>query len=113
MASHGEAQRIADVFMITPDRIRQTVFSVFDELNEQLPSGRKLPKGDGTVLVGPDGLLDSLGLVNFIVALEQKIEADYDTSVSLIDDDLVNEGSHFADVASLTRYLASILPESR
>ena len=95
--------------MNTPDKIRQTVFSVFDELNEQLPSGRKLSKGDTTVLVGSESVLDSLGLVNFIVALEQRIETEFQTSVSLIDDDLVSEGKHFADVASLTKYLAAVL----
>ncbi len=96
--------------MHTHERIRQTIFSVFDELNEQLPANRKIARSDTTTLVGSDGALDSLGLVNFIVALEQKLEADFQVSVSLIDDDLVSEESHFASVSSLTHYLASLLP---
>jgi acyl carrier protein len=96
--------------MTTNDKFRRTIFSVFDELNEQWPPDRRLPKADTTPLVGPGAVLDSLGLVNFIVALEQRIEADFQTSISLIDDDLVSEESHFANVASLTSYLSSILP---
>jgi acyl carrier protein len=92
------------------DKIRQTVFTVLDELNEQLPGDQQLAKRDTTVLVGPDGVLDSLGLVNLIALLEQRVESDFNTSVSLIDDDLMSEASsHFAGVASLTRYLASVL----
>jgi acyl carrier protein len=92
------------------DKIRQTVFTVLDELNEQLPGDQQLAKTDTTALVGPDGVLDSLGLVNLIALLEQRVESDFNTSVSLIDDDLMSEAStHFADVASLTRYLASVL----
>ena len=79
-------------------------------MNEQLPADRKLAKSDTTTLVGADGALDSLGLVNFIVALEQKLESDFQVSVSLIDDDLVSEESHFTNVVSLTQYLTSILP---
>ena len=110
MASHGEAKRMNDRPMHTQDKIRQMVFAVFDELNEQLPANRKLVKAGTTALAGPNGLLDSLGLVNFIVALEQKIEADFETSVSLIDDDLLSQENHFSSVDALTGYLASILP---
>ena len=110
MASHSETQRVTHVPMKTHDRIRQLIFSAFDELNEQLPAARKLPKSETTSLVGTGGVLDSLGLVNLIVALEQKIENEFQTSISLIDDDLVSEEGHFANVLSLTEYLASILP---
>lgn len=92
------------------DRIRQTVFSVLDELNEQLPAGQQLAKSDTTVLVGQQGVLDSLGLVNLIALLEQRVESDFHTSISLIDEDLMSDASsHFADVATLTQYLASVL----
>jgi acyl carrier protein len=95
---------------ITNPRIRHTVFGVLDELNEQLPADQRLAKADTTVLVGPDGVLDSLGLVNLIAMLEQRLERDFHVSVSLIEDDLMTESAtHFGDVASLTRYLASVL----
>jgi acyl carrier protein len=96
--------------MISVDRVRQTVFKVLDELNEQLPAGQHLAKADTTALVGESGGLDSLGLVNLVALVEQHMEADFQTSIILIDDDVMSEAStHFADVASLTRYLASIL----
>jgi acyl carrier protein len=95
------------------DRIRETIFSVFDELNEQLPAGQQLAKTETMVLVGSDGVLDSLGLVNLIALLEQRVERDFHTSINLVDDDLISDASrHFANVATLTRYLASILPDA-
>lgn len=94
------------------ERVRQTVCRVIDELNEQLPPGERLGTSPETVLVGAEGGLDSLGLVNLIALLEQRIEDDFQTSVSLIDDDLLSSASiHFASVGSTTDYLATVLRE--
>ena len=91
-------------------RIREAIFRAIDEVNAQLPANRRLPKADDTVLVGPSGGLDSLGLVNLIAVLEQQVEAEFHQPINLIDDDLMSEAPvHFADVASLTRHLAASL----
>jgi acyl carrier protein len=91
-------------------RVRDTIFRAIDEVNAQLPANQQLLKADDTVLVGASGGLDSLGLVNLIAVLEQLVEAEFQTSISLIDDDLMSEAPvHFADVASLTRHLAASL----
>ena len=91
-------------------RVREVIFRALDELNGQLPANRQLSKADDTVLVGATGGLDSLGLVNLIAVLEQQVEAEFQTSINLIDDDLMSEAPvHFADVASLTRHLAASL----
>ena len=64
------------------------------------------------MLVGPESGLDSLGLVNLVALLEQRIESEFQISISLIDDELVDEAStHLANVASLTQYLATVLVE--
>ncbi len=52
------------------------IYGVIDKVNELLPDEQKLTKSENTKLYGTDGQLDSLGMVNFIVALEQKIEED-------------------------------------
>lgn len=91
-------------------RVRDAIFRAIDEINAQLPANRRLAKADDTVLIGPSGGLDSLGLVNLIAVLEQNVEAEFHRSINLIDDDLMSEApEHFADVASLTRHLAASL----
>jgi hypothetical protein len=107
----GAANRLKQVDL-SVEKVRQTVFSVIDELNEQLPAAQRLVKDDSTALVGPDGSLDSLGVVNLVALLEQRIESDFNTSISLIDAPLVEDASvHLMNVASLTRYLTSVLAE--
>ena len=83
------------------ERVRQTVFGVLDELNEQLPARQRLPKADTTVLAGEQTGLDSLGLVNLMALLEQRIESEFQIPINLMDEELVDEAStHLADVRS-------------
>lgn len=56
------------------ERIRTAVYRAVNTVNELLPPQQALPAEDGTVLVGPDAMLDSMGFVNFIVALEEELE---------------------------------------
>ncbi len=44
-----------------------------DEMNLSRPQEKQLPKDLDAVLFGPDGLLDSMELVNFVMAAEQHI----------------------------------------
>jgi len=112
MAANGQADGVRGARDQIEERVRQTVFGVLDELNEQLPARQRLAKADTTVLAGERTGLDSLGLVNLMALLEQRIESEFQTPINLIDEQFVDEAStHFADVRSLTRYLASVLVE--
>ena len=53
--------------------VLQAIYSAIDEVNEQLPPGRRVPHEPSARLSGSGGLLDSLGLVNLVVAAEQHI----------------------------------------
>jgi acyl carrier protein len=98
--------------MPTHKEIRETIFSALDELNNLLPAQERFPKREDTPLAGPDGRLDSLGLVNLIVILEQKLEAHLNASLSLIDDRLADgDQAHFDSVRTLATYIASRLDE--
>jgi acyl carrier protein len=96
--------------MTTVENIRRTVLAAIDELNELRSPTEQIAKSDSTSLVGPDGALDSLGLVNLIALLEQRIEDDLGRALSLVDSDLMMDaGRHFADVGSVVTYLAARL----
>ena len=98
--------------MQVEEKIRQTIFSAIDELNEQLPAGSKLVKSTETVLFGNDGSLDSLGLVNLIVITEQKLEEVFEVSLTLADERAISQkNSPFKTVKTLVSYIVNLLSE--
>jgi len=97
--------------MTTHEKITQTVFEVIDELNQLLPPAEQLEKSPETALFGPASQLDSLGLVNFIVMTEEKIEEQFNgAAISLADSmALPEEISPFTSVDKLVNYLATLV----
>jgi acyl carrier protein len=92
------------------EKIRQIVFEVIDEINQQLPSAQRLDKAEGTCLFGEGGGLDSLGLVNLIVGVEERMGAVCGRTVNLADERLLERrDSPFRTVGALVEYLASLL----
>lgn len=78
-----------DARTIALDAIRATIA----EVNPQLSAEHRMAAEGSTVLAGEGGHLDSLGILNFLVALETRLEADYGRSVTLVgDEDLELEG---------------------
>jgi acyl carrier protein len=92
-------------------RLRDIVFEAIDELNEQLPRERRLAKDAGTPLAGADGHLDSLGVVNLIAVLEQKLEERFGTTVNLIDRGLLEDSEPLRSVGTLIDFLRPALNE--
>ena len=69
------------------------IFRAIDQVNELLPEERCLEKTTETVLSNKSeqSSLDSLGMVNFIVALEQLINEEMGVTVSFADDLVISE----------------------
>jgi acyl carrier protein len=68
------------------------------------------PLDANTRLFGRDGVLDSMGLVTLVVAVEQAIEDEYGVSVSLADDRALSQrNSPYRTVGSLAEYSARLL----
>jgi acyl carrier protein len=66
--------------------------------------------GADTRLFGRDGLLDSMGLVTLVVAVEQAVEEEYGISVSLADDRALSQrNSPYRTVGALAEYAAGLL----
>ena len=65
-----------------------------------------------TPLFGKDGTLDSVDLVNLIVAVEEAIEARYGIAVTLADERAVSrKHSPFLTIGSLAQYSADRIAE--
>ena len=50
------------------------MYRAIDAVNDLLPAQQALAAHDSSVLVGGTATLDSMGFVNFIVALEEELE---------------------------------------
>jgi acyl carrier protein len=68
---------------------------------------RKIPRdvGSETPLFGQEGILDSVGLVTLIVAVEQAIEDTFGVSVSLADEKAMSQRhSPYRTIGTLAEY---------
>ena len=95
-----------------PDKasITDVVFAAMQELNEQMLEENPLNISDDTVLFGQDGQLDSMGLVNLIVLIEEGIVERFNLNVMLADEKAMSaKTSPFRTVGTLTGYIAERL----
>ncbi len=92
------------------EKIQQVVFGAIDEINLQLPEDKRIDKSADSSLFGKVGRLDSLGLVNLIVATEEKIEKEFGVQLTLTDQEMMtNENSPFQTVGSLLKHISNLL----
>lgn len=92
------------------EKVRQIIGAVIDDINQQLPSDQRLGKNGDAALFGDGGKLDSLGLVNLIVGVEEGVEEEFGTTVNLADEQLMAaQDSPFRTVGALVEYVVSLL----
>jgi len=91
-------------------KITNLVFSVIDEINKESSKEVQIIKALDSVIYGSHGELDSLGLVNFVVAVEQKIEDVFGKSINLADDKAMSQkNSPFQTVETFVNYIYDVL----
>ena len=66
-------------------RVGEILFRVIDEVNQMLPEEGRLEKSLKAALTGSQAAIDSLGLINFILATERMIEQEFGRAVPLTD----------------------------
>jgi len=90
------------------DQALQVIYDAIDVVNRQLPQSRRLTKSPATVIVGPSGTLDSLGIVNFVLAVEESAGEVAGAPVRLLDEGaMLDENGPFRDVNTLAAFLES------
>ncbi|HEY0977724.1 MAG TPA: hypothetical protein VGE21_09655 [Flavobacteriales bacterium] len=72
----------------TPELLQELTLATLRRMNEDLPAAERRNFDPGTPIIGDSGVLDSLGLANFLVGMEEAVEERFGTSVSLTDQDL-------------------------
>ncbi|MBN8634940.1 MAG: acyl carrier protein [Anaerolineae bacterium] len=91
-------------------RILNAIYAAIDELNQQLPADKRLSKTPDTVLYAKSGVLDSLGFVNLILAVEESIEDEFGLAVNIAEKvATTSEANPFRTVATLTEYIEPLI----
>lgn len=94
------------------ERVMRALGAAIQEINRTLPEKGRLRCSPDTPLVGAGGQLDSMGLVNLVVAAEQAIEDEFGASVNLGDRRARSETpSPFRTVGSLAAYIGTLIGE--
>ncbi|MCA9405640.1 MAG: acyl carrier protein [Candidatus Omnitrophica bacterium] len=87
------------------------IYDVIDDFNEEY-SDYHLEKTPNTILFGPGRQLDSLGFVNLIVAVEERLCDETGQSLTLADEKAMSrQNSPFRTIATLSEYIQSRLEE--
>ncbi len=71
--------------------ILQSIYDTIEEVNRQLPNEQQLQKSPDTIIVGHGGVLDSLGVINFLVALEDRLSRETGNTITLLDEEIISE----------------------
>ena len=98
--------------MATDERVSKAVFSAVDELNTQLPAGVSVEKSLDAPLYGAGGKLESLDFVTLIMEVEEKINAEFGTDITIADENLLSKAkSPFSTLRTLIEYLEDLLKQ--
>jgi acyl carrier protein len=91
----------------------EVIVPAINEYNSSLSdSDIKIELDDSCILFGNDGVLDSIGLVSFIVILEEHLQQKIKKNISLVSDKAMSrKHSPFQTISSLSKYIQDLLQE--
>tara|TARA_B100000519_G_C14245274_1_gene439546 strand:- start:656 stop:949 length:294 start_codon:yes stop_codon:yes gene_type:complete len=90
-----------------------TIIETIEEFNNSLEKNNQLPTDPDGSIYGEGSNLDSLGLVSFIIGVEQNIEDKFDQSISLADEKAMSQKSNpYNNINSLADYIIKLLPKN-
>ena len=92
--------------------VLKLIYDSIDELNLDLETEEQIEKNENTSIFGSDSKLDSMGLVNLITILEEKIEERTGKFISIADERAMSlESSPFKTIGTLIEYVTQLLNE--
>ena len=92
------------------DHVLKVIYESVSDLNLQLPQEQKIENSPAAALFGAGARLDSLGLANFIVITEQKLEESFGFPIDLTENDPFSPTTgHFRTIHSLATYIAELI----
>lgn len=98
--------------MKNKEKIEELIFEAIDEFNAGLSDREQLGKSLDTLLFDKSAKLDSLGLVNLSIIIEQKIEQSFNIRLSLFNDNVNYQiRDPLKTVGSLINYISWLLED--
>ncbi len=98
--------------MADRDRITKAVYLAVDALNAELPAGVSVEKSLDAPVYGAGGKLESLDIVTLIMEVEEKINTEFGTDITIADENLLSkQKSPFSTIGTLIDYLEETLKE--
>lgn len=95
------------------DRIFNCVINAIESINETLPQKIHLQDGMNTPLFGGGGSLDSIGLVNLIVGIEEELVNEFNISITLTSEQAMSRSSSpFKTVSTLVDYIEELITKN-
>ena len=90
----------------------EAINSAVDDLNEVLDPEERLATSPDVALIGKDARVDSLGLVNLIVLVEEKIQQRFGVGITLVDERAMSQSkSPFRTLGSLAEFVEEQLAD--
>jgi len=74
------------------EKIFSAISSAIDEVNELRDDDQRIDSSFGGLLIGPDGILDSLGVATFLLSLESEISKSLGVEIDLTGLIIDNDG---------------------
>ena len=100
--------------MVEKNSIIQAVYEAVDELNSHFSEEKRLDKSPDTILYGNSGRLDSLGLVDLILAVEQKMQERFGEQLTLANEKALSmKKSPFRTIDTLARYIHQLIEKKK
>jgi len=94
------------------DKLINLIIETANELNEEEEVSITSELNKDTPLFGEKGILDSMGLVSLVVAVEQAIEESMGVSISLADEKALSQkNSPFKTIGTLAEYSEGLISE--
>lgn len=91
------------------DKIEQVILQQIKSFNETLSSPVDISKGADTVLLGSEGVLESIDFVSLILDIEEALTEALQAEVSLMNEKALSEkNSPFRTVGTLAAYVQTV-----
>lgn len=96
---------------MTNENTKETLINiVIEETKALIDNDENL--NEKTALLGAEGILDSMGLVSLIVAVEQDVEDEFGKEITIADAKAMSQkNSLFRTIGSLVDYIENLLNE--
>ena len=100
--------------MSDDQQILDAIYNAVDEVNLLLPPGKQMLKRPEAALRGDSSPLDSLGLVNLLVAVERQVEGRFGPVITLFDERVFSRpDATLKDIRTLGEYVGQLLAEKQ